>query len=464
MRFEQRVSRRSLLTGIAAIGVVGAALAACGQVPAAPMEAPQAEEAPAAEAEEAPQAAEPNVIKYMHFTTQQQVWDDTYGAVIGRYDERNPDVTVELDLISGALTNMAEKAVSAHAAGIPYDMYYGWFGYISQFATSEIIQPLDPFVSRDAAFDLSEYYDFALEKINGRLYGIAWFMGARTIWYNADLMTNAGVDSPSKLDADGKFTWDALAELSTKLTTHEGPNVSQWGISFGGQRTDRIIIALKSWGADWWNEDFSAPAINSAAAADAVQAALDFVVKHQVNPPLNRKETDIAPSFNEQKLAMVLNGPWYTRSINQQIYEGETPFNVELASVPVGPGGRGTPMLLNAFWIASTSPAPDATWDFYKYLISEEVQPDWANLGGGRFPANRTYQPVVQYPFESIETYQAIAEVGIPLRQVVKQSDVNGAWGELWSQMEEGQKTVAESLAEIHQVADNALKEGGCIC
>ena len=464
MQTWQRFTRRSILAGVTGLGISAAAFAACGQVPAAPAEAPQAEEKPQAEAKEAPKAMEPNVIKYMHYTTQQQVWDDTYGAVISRYEERNPDVKVELDLISGALTNMAEKAVSAHAAGIPYDMYYGWFGYISQFATAEIIQPLDPFVSKDAGFDLSEYYDFALERVNGRLYGIAWFMGARTIWYNADLMTNAGVDSPSKLDAEGKFTWDALAELSTKLTTHEGANVSQWGIAFDGKRTDRILIALKSWGADWWNEAFSAPAINSASAGDAVQAVLDLVVKHQVHPPINRKETDVAPSFNEQKLAMVLNGPWYTRSINQQIYEGETPFNVELASVPVGPGGRGTPMLLNSFWIASTSPDPDTTWDFYKYLISEEVQPDWANLGGGRFPANRTYAPVVQYPFESVETYQAIAEVGVPLRQVVKQSDVNGAWSELWGQMEEGQKTVEEALAEIHQVADNALKEGGCIC
>ncbi len=464
MQTWQRFTRRSILAGVTGLGISAAAFAACGQVPAAPAEAPEAKEAPQAEPTAAPEAMEPNVIKYMHYTTQQQVWDDTYGAVISRYEERNPDVKVELTLISGALTNMAEKAVSAHAAGIPYDMYYGWFGYISQFATAEIIQPLDALVSKDAAFDLSEYYDFALERVNGRLYGIAWFMGARTIWYNADLMTNAGVDSPSKLDAEGKFTWDALAELSTKLTTHEGANVSQWGIAFDGKRTDRILIALKSWGADWWNEAFSAPAINSASAGDAVQAVLDLVVKHQVHPPINRKETDVAPSFNEQKLAMVLNGPWYTRSINQQIYEGETPFNVELASVPVGPGGRGTPMLLNSFWIASTSPDPDTTWDFYKYLISEEVQPDWANLGGGRFPANRTYAPVVQYPFESVETYQAIAEVGVPLRQVVKQSDVNGAWSELWGQLEEGQKTVEEALAEIHQVADIALKEGGCIC
>ena len=97
-------------------------------------------------------------------------------------------------------------------------------------------------------------------------------------------------------------------------------------------------------------------------------------------------------------------------------------------------------------------------------MISEEVQPDWANLGGGRFPPNRTYTPAVQYPFENVDTYKAIADISVPLRQAVQQADVNAAWAELWVQMEEGQKTVAEAIAEIHQVADIALKDGGCIC
>ncbi|MCY4437871.1 MAG: extracellular solute-binding protein [Chloroflexi bacterium] len=459
-----RFSRRSILVGMASLGVGGAALAACGQVAPAPADAPETKEEPEPEPTAAPEAMEPTVIKYMHFTTQQEVWDNTYGAVIDRYVERNPDVQVELDIVTWPLTDVAVKAVAASAAGISYDMYYGWFGYISQFATADIIQPLDPFIAKDADVDLSEYYEGALERIGGNLYGIAWFLGARSIWYNDDIMTNEGLTSPADLDAAGNLNWDSLTELATKLTTREGANVTRWGLSFNGNAHSSIVIALKSWGAGWWNEDFTAPAIDSPAAAEAVQTVLDHVIKHQVHPPLNRKETDVAPNFTEQKLGMVLTGPWYTRTINQEIVEGQTPFNVDLANVPLGPGGRGTPLLINAFWIARSSPQPDATWDFYKYLISEEVQPDWANLGGGRFPPNRTYTPAVQYPFENVETYKAIADVSIPLRQAVKQSDINGAWSELWGQMEAGEKTVAEAVAEAQQVSAIALQEGGCIC
>ena len=42
----------------------------------------------------------------------------------------------------------------------------------------------------------------------------------------------------------------------------------------------------------------------------------------------------------------------------------------------------------------------------------------------------------------------------------VQQSDINAAWAELWVQMEEGQKTVAEAIAEIHQVADIGPERG----
>ena len=109
MQTWQRFTRRSILAGVTGLGISAAAFAACGQVPAAPAEAPQAEEKPQAEAKEAPKAMEPNVIKYMHYTTQQQVWDDTYGAVISRYEERNPDVKVELDLVSGRTDELVGK-------------------------------------------------------------------------------------------------------------------------------------------------------------------------------------------------------------------------------------------------------------------------------------------------------------------------------------------------------------------
>ena len=62
-----------------------------------------------------------------------------------------------------------------------------------------------------------------------------------------------------------------------------------------------------------------------------------------------------------------------------------------------------------------------------------------ANLGGGRFPPNRTYTPAARYPFETVETHKAIADSSTPLRQAVMQADINGAWSELWGQKEAGE-------------------------
>ena len=89
MEATHKFSRRLILAGMASVSLGGAALAACGQVATAPADAPEPEKEALPEPTAAPEAMEPTIIKYMHFTTQQQVWDDTYGAVIDRYVERN---------------------------------------------------------------------------------------------------------------------------------------------------------------------------------------------------------------------------------------------------------------------------------------------------------------------------------------------------------------------------------------
>ena len=47
---------------------------------------------------------------------------------------------------------------------------------------------------------------------------------------------------------------------------------------------------------------------------------------------------------------------------------------------------------------------------------------------------------------------------------MVKQSDVNAAWSENWEALEQGTKTVQEVQEEMQQVAENALRDGGCLC
>ena len=57
-----------------------------------------------------------------------------------------------------------------------------------------------------------------------------------------------------------------------------------------------------------------------------------------------------------------------------------------------------------------------------------------------------------------------MAELSEGAKQIVKQSEVNGAWSQGWKDIEDGARTIQEVQDELQQVATVALEEGGCIC
>jgi ABC-type glycerol-3-phosphate transport system substrate-binding protein len=460
------VTRRTLLGGSLVAGA-GMLMAACGQ--AMPATMPEEGEAPAAkdEAKPAEQAKvmEPKTVRYLHYTTTQAVWEDNFGQIFDAYRAKFPEVILEVDPVTGGFGVLIEKAVSSFAGNVPIDMYYGHFSYISQFAQNEMIQPLDPFIAKDTDVTRDEFYDHALERIAGQIYGIAWFNQGKEFWYNADQVTEAGLTSPSELAAEGKWTWDAALEFAQKLTKKEGPNTTRWGFYYAYYSTGWFGHHLRAWGADWWNADISAPTMNTPEFAAAVQAAQDMVTKHEVSPRRSApRENDAKASFEEETLSARLASGANTRSFQATIMTKDEPFNIGHTLLPEGPGGRNTIQAINANYLSSSAPEPDLAWELYKILIGPESDQQIARLGGRRYTASRKQSPVTLWPYENADVYAQMAELSEPAKQIVKQSEVSGAWGAGWNDMEDGARTVQEVQDELQQVATIALEEGGCIC
>ena len=463
------ITRRTFLGGSAAVGT-GLLLAACGQVAPAPAAAAPAEgEAPAAKEEakpaEQPKPAEKKTVRYLHYTTTQAVWDESFGQLFDTHRANHPDVNLEVDPVTGGFSVLIEKAVASFAGGIVYDVYYGHFSYISQFATGEMIQSLEPFLSADPEVSKDDYHVWATERIKGQVYSIAWVTNGKEYWYNADLYAEAGLKTPKEHEAEGTWTWDTALEGAKKLTKVEGNNVTQWGFWTPSYSFGWHWIHLMAYGATWWNDDFSAPAMLTQEFAEGTQFAADLVTKHRVmRSRSNPSENDVAADFNTQLLAARTWGSYGTRTIQEQIMSQDEPFTVEMEMLPNGPAGRQIVQSINANWISSSSENPDSAWDFYKFWLSQEGQSILLPLGGGRYVANKNFEGFTVYDYEDPEVYARSAEISVEQRQVVKQSDVNKAWAENWAALEQGTKTVQEVQEEMQQVAENALREGGCLC
>src|SRR5207249_1988552 len=128
-------------------------------------------------------------------------------------------------------------------------------------------------------------------------------------------------------------------------------------------------------------------------------------------------------------------------------------------------GARSIAMANNCNYICKGSKAPDATWLFDKHLLSKDVQPFVAGLGGGRYTANKKIKPTVVFPVEDAAVYEASAALSHPTPLIVKQTDLQTEWTAAWKAMTEATRGVKESLTLLQERAAQLLKDGGgCIC
>jgi multiple sugar transport system substrate-binding protein len=436
------VTRRgALVAGGTATG--GVLVAACGATPPAAVDQ---------------KAAVPVTLKYLHQTMDQAVWMDTWPKIIARFQDAHPGVTVQVDS-APTIPLVAEKAIAVHAGGDYYDLMYGHFTTLATFLGADLLQPLDGFLQKDHEVKTDDFFPASMERMKGKLYGIAWFTQGKEIWYNADLVGEATSQTPRQLEKDGKWTWDALLGLAKKVAKPQGDASPVYGFNYVFTDPGTYINQLFAWGADWFDRDYTKALVTTPQFLDCTQFTVDLVVKHRVSGNYLPGSTQ----FPQRVLALLLGSGSNTRGWDQQIVSPNL-FKIEHTMLPKGPGGRAAAMANNCMYVGQASKAPDTTWLLYKFLIGADVQPFIAQLGGGRYTASKKMKPTTVFPFEDPAVYAASAAISRATPLIVKQADLQNDWAQAWTDMIGGVRGVREALAQVQDRAAEYLKQVGCIC
>jgi multiple sugar transport system substrate-binding protein len=400
------------------------------------------------------QSAAPATVRYLHYDTGQQVWQDSFNQIFAGFAQKYPGSKVETDVIAGGpLTGIAQKAIAIYAGGGTYETMYGHFTIISGLLQADIIQPIDPFLSKDKEVKADDYYPAATERMKGKLYGIAWFTQGKELFYNADMLATAGAPSPKQLEKDGKWTWDALLEVAKKVTQTDGTNTTLYGFNTSFSDPGSFVNSLYAWGADFFTKDYSKPTLDTPQFLTATQFNVDMVAKQKVAGGGN---------FQQKTLGVLLGSGSSTRGWDDQIVKPNL-FKIEHTMLPKGPAGRACAMANNCMYVGKGTKVPDAAWNFYKHLLSKDVQPQIAQLGGGRYTANKKLKPITLFGFEDPAVYAASAEMSRATPLIVRQADFQKDWADAWKAMTEGSIGVKDALAQVQDKLTLYLKEG-CIC
>jgi multiple sugar transport system substrate-binding protein len=313
---------------------------------------------------------------------------------------------------------------------------------LQQVASTGALAPLT-----DYGVDLEGLYENLIDagSLDGEVYGIAPGINGMALFYNVDMLDEAGVEPPT--------TWAEVKDVATALT---GDGV--YGIAFSAPATEEGSWQFEPW---FWGAGADLTQLDSPEAVQALEFWVDLVESgYASRSVVTWSQGDVNDQFIAGNAAMMQNGVWNLPTLD----ESDINYNVVPIPMPDGgaaPGPMGGEVL--ALPLSGDEARMQAAANVINCLLSDESMLTWGNLNA-YIPSRQAVAEQVaednpmMRPFVDAAA-AARARTGPPANLGPNYSKVSQP---LWNAIQAaltGAKTPEEALTDAQEQAESAIDE-----
>lgn len=455
---NRKVSRREFLQ-LTTVATTGAFLAACVQA----SQVGQAGSATGQEASASTQGAE--VAWFVRSSPTENPWQRE--QVVPRFGELHPEIKINLIVTPGA--EAYSKLLALNAAGTTPDVWSNNFGAgFTGGLGLDMIRPMSDFIDASGVIKLDDYGQPVVNLFTrgGKVWAVPSMTCGTFLFYNKDLLDEAGVEYPTVNWDDRSWTWDKMVELAQKVTKNYGMGTdAQYGLMF----------AMEPYVLQWlWGTDPFPPEayetgypctidFTSEKSIAALQAGVDLIFKDKVSP--SRADQDAISAggdpFRTGKVVMLITGGWGFWGMKDF-----TDFKWGAAAIP-RKETTADPLWPDANMISKTSKAPDAAWQLVEYISSGDGMKGFIDATQSQ-PAPRSLWPEWYSLFEDkipLEELKAGMEGSVKYGKIpyshtmVETNRLYTVMAQQFDPMWLGEKSVAETAATAQAEVQKILDE-----
>ena len=340
-----------------------------------------------------------------------------------------------------------DKFVTAMAGGTGPDVAEVGTTWVPEFADAGGIDDLTDDIEADG---LAEGLIEGLAEagtLEGRMYGMPWYAGVRSILANGEMLDEAGVNEQPE-------SWDDLLSMITTLEEHN----SDW-IPFPIQGGSIFAAMPFVWGAggEIATEDGGSwtAAINQPEAVEGLEWYTDLALEHDSSTSAANTwlETDTLAEFLQETVPMFITGSWVPATIradNPELADKLVAFTLPAKDSAVAPSFLGGSLMCRF----TETQEPELAFELIKLVTTGEFATRWAE--------ETNYFPGTE------EALNEVVDAGDELTQVFatqmldggKSVPVTPAWGKI-----EGAKTLGTMISSVlggtsaQDAADTAAEE-----
>ncbi len=290
-------------------------------------------------------------------------------TILPRFAEENPGSSVTVNWTNWGRYN--EEMTTAFASGVTPDVFQGGAVWAPQMARRNWAVPLNDFINADEEWDWDDF-PAGLQAdvtIRGDIVAVPYRQDLRTLWYNKEMLADAGIDAPPT-------TWDEFLTAAQATTVRGDGGFDVEGYHFSD--------ASGNWQRDWqpflmWvhmadgkflSDDLTSCALDQPEALEALEWLVALVQEHEVTsyPGLDPQgDLNVLAARNA---AMQLNSADMERVIN--LYapdEAETIY----PTLPLTGSVQATHSWVNKFFISSQTPDATASWGLLRFMTRQDM-------------------------------------------------------------------------------------------
>ena len=274
--------------------------------------------------------------------------------LLTQFQKENPNITVSVTAVPWAVAH--DKLITSVAGKQTPDVTQLGTTWMGEFAKLNALDQAPSSIDNSSFFPGAE----GTAAVNGKVYGVPWYVETRVLYYRLDLATKAGVSGPPQ-------TWDDLNKMAQQLKA----SGSKFGIDLGTNDWQQYLPFVWSNGGDVMkNGKFT---LDSPEAVAALKEYVSFFTQG-LTPGSQAQGFDVSQSFVSGDTPMFFSGPWMVGVIDKAAPQLKGKYGVvrmpKMKSSTSFVGGADLAVFRN-------SPNRDAAWKFVEFMTRKDSQVSW---------------------------------------------------------------------------------------